>query len=81
MMISFLETEWKSECLMDGHMVLEIIAHLKTRYLHSWQKAASLLIQHLYSPPLSLHFVAKSCSFRRSQSFAQTVASSEELRT
>ena len=37
---------------------------IQTRDLHSWQKALSLLIQHLNSPPFSLQFVAKSCFLR-----------------
>ena len=64
-------------------VILQIVFlfFLQIIYLHSWQKAASLLIQHLYSPPFSLHLLAKPSFLRRSQSFAQTVASSEELRT
>ena len=49
-------------------------------HLHSWQKAASLLMQHLKNPPSFAHFFANFCFPHFLQSSAQTLASREELR-
>ena len=73
-----------TKCLVDKIPVClrytRCVKFFLLEYLHSSQKAASLLMQHLKNPPALWQFLANVSCFLISQSKAQVLASREEPR-